>query len=174
MNDIEKKLFKCFEIIDVHFFDNFEDDINKRIKFQKFGLLFAYFFGLRIGEFSLYIHGPYNSELTEVGYKYARHLDEYKNFATTLNFADKAVQIIETIKNYLFDKDINFIEVYITYFYLLNKRNLDVNKAKEKLIEIKQDLMQNPSIEDYFNNIIEMHQQLKEQIHNISPHLSFV
>lgn len=171
MNELKKKLYNCFSIIDADFFDDFENNMNKRIVFQKYGLFFAFFFGLTIGDFGLYIHGPYNSELTDIGYEFARNKN-YKDATDKIQFATPAVSLINLLNENLPLEDVNFLEVYSTYFYLLNKRPLSEEEAKEKLFTIKGNLMTSNK-NRYFERILDAHNRIKEGIRNINSNIVF-
>lgn len=173
MNELKKKLYKCFEIIDTHFFDDFETNMNKRIAFQKYGLFFAFFFGLKVGDFSLYLHGPYNSELTDVGYEFARNKNEYSSAVTSMPFADVAISIINLFSEKLSITNTDLLEVYATYFYLLNKRNdISEHDAQKQLSMIKKNLMgENPK--EYIQQIVAIHSAIKDGISTINPALKF-
>jgi len=44
MNELKLHLYKCYQLLDTNFFDDFSDDFNKRIIFQKYGLFFFILF----------------------------------------------------------------------------------------------------------------------------------
>lgn len=149
MNELKTKLYKCFETLENGFFDDFITSIDKRIVFQKYGLFFSTIFGLTTGTFSLYLHGPYNSSLADLGYEFARNKED---FATdnTIIFSDKAVDIINSIREQLPLEKTDLLEIYSTYFYLKNKHNdMSEEQVLARVHEVKNDLfVKNPCITD--------------------------
>lgn len=159
MSDIKAMLFKCFQELDESFFENFVSNIDKRIAFQKYGLFFSVIFGLRFGDYSLYIHGPYNSTMADIGYEFANDsIGNYRKIATNINFNETAMEIINRLKEYLSINNIPFLEVFSTYFYLLNCEKETEEIAIQKTEKIKKDLINKYNIQagiikDIYNNI---------------------
>lgn len=164
MNELKAKLYKCFEILDNNFFVDFKDNINKRIEFQKYGLFFSTIFGLTTGTFSLYLHGPYNSALADLGYEYANNNEFYKNETKAIEFNNIAINIINNIKDILPGNNIDLLEIYSTYFYLKNKYpDLTEEQLYNRVHEIKKDLFErNHNINR--ETLIEINNQLKDVI----------
>ena len=148
MSELKTKFYKCFETLENNFFGNFVGSINKRIIFQKYGLFFTTIFGLNTGRFSLYLHGPYNSSLADLGYEYANNISEYNEKNRSIEFSEEAINIINGIKQYLPLDDVSLLEVFSTYFYLKNKyTDLSNDDIYSKVYEIKKDLIiKDPSI----------------------------
>ena len=150
MSELKTKFYKCFETLEKNFFSDFTENINKRIIFQKYGLFFSTIFGLNTGRFSLYLHGPYNSVLADLGYEYARNISIYNEKNNNIEFSDEAIRIINGIKQQLPLNNVELLEIYSTYFYLKNKHpDLTDEKILEIVREIKKDLCnKNESITD--------------------------
>lgn len=159
MSDIKAMLFKCFQELDEDFFENFVSNIDKRIAFQKYGLFFSVIFGLRFGDYSLYIHGPYNSTMADIGYEFANDsIGNYSNAAATISINKTAINIINKLEEYLSINNIPFLEAFSTYFYLLNCEKESEETAIQKTEKIKKDLInkyniQAEIIKDTYNNI---------------------
>lgn len=166
MSDIKANLYKCFYSLDEDFFADFLSNINKRIIFQKYGLIFATIFGLEFGSFSLYIHGPYNSSLATIGYEFAKN--SLKRETRCINFTDSADKIINFLRQNLgtTDEHTNFIEVFSTYFYLKNYCNYQDDKAAQKTSSIKRELIEKNNIK--IDCIKDTYVKIKEFINNES------
>ena len=119
MDKLKVKLFNCFNQLEDSFFDDFKERIEKRIIFQKYGLFFSTIFGLTTGTFSLYIHGPYNYTLADLGYEFANNLDKFSH--EKIEFSNVALNIISTLQEQLPLGNVDLLEIYSTYFYLKNK-----------------------------------------------------
>lgn len=144
--DISKlKLYNCFDILDKNFFNDFSSNIDKRIIFQKYGLFFAKIFDLQFGRHSLYLHGPYNSTLADVGYEIYRLSDEEKKIIgselDTVKFNEIAQNIIKKLRENLTIDNVKFLEVFSTYFYLINYRLYSPTIAVEQTKKLKADLI---------------------------------
>ena len=166
MTELKTKFYKCFETLENNFFGNFTASIDKRIIFQKYGLFFTTIFGLNTGRFSLYLHGPYNSSLADLGYEYANNINEYSEKNQAIEFSEEAINIINGIKQQLPLEDISLLEVYSTYFYLKNKyTDLSEDDIYNKVYEIKKDLiLKNPSITK--DKLLSINESLKNLVNS--------
>ena len=139
MENFESVLFKCFYLLNFDF-KTFLEEQNDRLIFQKYGLFLDEIFGLSIGRYSLYIHGPYNPSLASVGYRIATNLAFFRNHDNIV-LKETAIQILHSLRN-TFEPTITtegtrVIETFSTFYYLLKKEHLDEDQAILKTIRIK-------------------------------------
>ncbi len=166
MDNFKLKLYKCFYTLNSDFFNNFRSNMDKRIIFQKYGLFFAKIFGLKVGEFSLYLHGPYNTSLANVGYEFYKERVQYNMEAEKLKFSDNATNIIDFIRQQLPLDNIDLLEIYCTYFYLLNERNILQEEAGQKVFDIKQALFEKNNIN--VQQIEFIHNEIRSHINTVT------
>lgn len=147
MHQLNEILFKCFQQLEFDF-DNFLVSKKDRIVFQKYCLLFKKYFGIGTGCFSLYINGPYNSDLASIGYEIANDQNYYRNACQGFELSERAIQIINVLKNKL-TFNVDLLEVYCTYIYLLNYMKCEKEEAISKLRVIKSHIINSqPNILD--------------------------
>lgn len=167
MSDIKEQLYRCFYSLDENFFNDFIENIDKRIVFQKYGLFFADIFGLRYGAYSLYIHGPYNSSLATVGYEFADDYRLKKKYLKTLPnvvFSQNANNIITFMKNLLSITNIDFLEVFSTYFYLKNYKDLTEEEILNRVNKIKREIIEKNNID--LQEMTNRYNQLRQYIND--------
>ena len=164
MKQLNEILFKCFQQLEFDF-DNFLIYKKDRIIFQKYCLLFKRYFGIGTGSFSLYINGPYNSDLASVGYEIAHDQNYYINACQEFELSERAVQIINILKNKL-GFNVDLLEVYCTYFYLINYLKCEKQEAINKLRVIKSHIIgSQPNIIDQIQKIdLELQNELNAVI----------
>ncbi len=167
MTDAKQLLFKCFYSLDENFFKDFRNKINKRIIFQKYGLFFSVIFGLRFGDYSLYIHGPYNTTMADIGYEFANDdIQKYEFFAQTKEFTESAENIISVLKENLSINNVEFLEVFSTFFYLLNCQKENQQTALSKTKRIKEDIIVQNNID--MRNLVSIYDNIRENINQLS------
>lgn len=156
---VEQWLFKCYETLGFDF-SNYKDSSEKetRIVFQKYGLFFDYFFNLKVGKFSLYINGPYNSDLASVGYKIADDIELFKNETNELNLSDDIISFISELHKKL-GTEPDKLEIIATYFYLNKYKGLTDRELKLTLESIKGHLM---TAHDFkYNDVVSWSQEIE-------------
>ncbi len=153
MENFEITLFTCFEILNFSF-NEFLTNQKQRLIFQKYGLFIDEIFGVGVGRYGLYIHGPYNSQLASVGYMIAKNLKFFKD-SERVSITDRAKKILDILREVFQPTldDTRIIEIYSTYFYLLNKESIDFAVAMKKTIELKKHIFPIDEIRDKINDI---------------------
>lgn len=168
MTDVKAVLFKCFFLLDENFFNDFIENIDKRIVFQKYGLFFSIIFGLRFGDYSLYIHGPYNTTMADIGYEFANKnlINKYNSLIQTIKFSPNAVNIVNILKENLSTDNVKFLEVFSTFFYLVNCKKISQPEALIKTKEIKKDIIKENNI--CLNHITNTYKFLLKNINELA------
>jgi hypothetical protein len=153
MENFEITLFRCFEILDFSF-NEFLTNKSQRLIFQKYGLFIDEIFGVGVGRYGLYIHGPYNSQLASVGYIIARNLEFFRN-SKRVSITDRAEKILNILREVFQPtlSDTRTIETYSTYFYLLNKESIEPSNALDKTIKIKRHILPTDEIKNIIDRI---------------------
>jgi len=144
-------------------FDKFLISKTQRIIFQKYSYLMNKYFDLGITGYSIYINGPYSSDLADVGYDIANIQSFYEEKTEDRILKDNYKESLKIIKD-IFNDDSTLLEVYCTYRYLIDESGYKENDSitLEKVKKIKSHLI---SSDEFINETIpNIDKQLNERL----------
>ena len=139
MDTFKKILYKCLSYLGCDF-NTFQSIKSERIKAQKYSYILQTVFNLPAGRFSLYLNGPYSSNLADDLYDIARNQNAYQANMEEKPLKEEVSDLLNEIRS-IFNAEelgideVDLLEIYTTYDYL--KENFSSSSQEEILSELK-------------------------------------